>query len=231
MKKLYTLFFLALFCNCESGTKLQDTDFEVGVISGEVTYLDVLTDEIISDNEEIQIELNSIGSEPVNIPIGINKKINGFQFEFGPLKYGMYSVESKYEDSNTGVDYFGEATVDISSTNIRQVLEIALEPQNQTIIIGELLNKSASPVLEADLFLYNDTTFLKQFKGTGGFVDKGQSNKLGRALFSGHQEGEYYVLGRLIIEEDTLFSRIDSLVPTIVLPSDITKVQSLIEIE
>ncbi|WP_179019565.1 hypothetical protein [Winogradskyella forsetii] len=228
MRNLILISLILLF-GCDSETSVQDTDFEIGTISVEVSYLDLSTDQLVSDNDSISLEIRSIGDNPVSIPSGVNTTSTGSSFEFGPLNFGKYKLSTEFTDDALGVTYSAVDSVEItSSTSIRNI-DITMVPKNQTIILGELLNSSNMPVSEADTFLYNDSIALQQFRGLGGFIDNGSSNQLGRTVFSDHVEGEYYVLGRLIIENDTLFSKTENLTPTIVTNSDITTVTSIIE--
>jgi hypothetical protein len=228
MRKLILISLVLLF-GCDSETSIQDTDFEIGNISVEVSYLDLSTDQLVSDNDSISLEIRSIGDNPVSIPSSVNTISNGSSFEFGPLNYGKYELSAELLDDTLGVIYSAVDSVEISSATSARSLNITLMPKDQTIILGKLLNTSNMPVTNAETFLYNDSIALQQFKGLGGFIDNGISNQLGRTVFSGNVEGEYYLLGRLIIGTDTLFSRTEELIPTFVIDSEITIVPSIIE--
>lgn len=230
MRKLI-LIPLILLLGCDPETNVQNTDFEVGVISGDISYLDLLTNQVVSDNESVRIELSSIGENPVSIPSGEFSTQTGSEFEFGPLNFGKYKLTADLMDDSLGVIYTAVDSTEITSEATSRSLEMTLTPENQTIILGELLNSSNMPVANAEAFLYNDSIALQQFKGLGGFIDNGFTNQLGRDLFSGHIEGEYYLLGRLIIGTDTLFSKIEGLVPTFVIDSEIATVTSIIEFD
>lgn len=228
MKKLIFILFIILL-GCESETDVQNTDFEIGVISGEISFIDLLTNQEVSDNELVSLELRSIGNNPASIREGVNTELTGSTYEFGPLNFGEYEISAEFMDEANGVTYSEIDSVEVSSETPIQSLDITLIPRNQTIILGELLNGSDMPVSNAEVFLYNDSIALQQFRGLGGFIDSGISNQLGRAVFSGHVEGDYYLLGRLIIETDTLFSRTEELIPTNVINNQITTVNSIIE--
>lgn len=222
---------LVIVLGCDSNTDLQNTNFEVGTISGDISYLDLLTNLEVTDNESISIELRSIGDTPVSIPSGVSTMVTGSSFEFGPLNFGTYEISAELIDSTTGVIYRSIGSIDITSEDNFRIVDLTLTPIDQTIILGELLNTANMPVAQADAFLYNDSLALQQFKGLGGFIDSGSTNQLGRDVFSGHIEGEYYLLGRLIVGNDTLFSQTEGLVPTFVTDSEITSVRAIIDFE
>ncbi|MEP5341407.1 MAG: hypothetical protein ABJL44_05000 [Algibacter sp.] len=227
MRKLFLIPLILLF-GCDSETSIQNTDFEVGVISGDISYLNLLTDQLLSDNESIKLELKSIGNNPVAIPTGVNTTPTGSSFEFGPLNFGKYELSAEFMDDTLGIKYSTVDTIEVSAVTPTSNLDITLTPKGQTIILGELLNTSNMPITNAETFLYNDSLALQRFKGVEGFIDSGITNKLGRNVFSGHVEGEYYLLGRLIIDNDTLFSKIEGLIPTVVTQSEITTVKSVV---
>lgn len=227
MRKLIIII-LIVFFGCDTETNVQNTDFEVGVISGDISYLNLLTDQVLSNNESIKLELKSIGDNPVSIPNGINTTSMGSSFEFGPLNFGKYKLSAEFMDDTFGVRYTAVDSVELSNVTPTRNLDIALTPKGQTIILGELLNTSNMPITNAETFLYNDSIALQRFKGVDGFIDSGITNQLGRNVFSDHVEGEYYLLGRLIIGNDTLFSKTEGLIPTIVNQSEITTVRSVL---
>lgn len=226
MKKIIIILcFIAL--SCDNKSEIESTDFEIGVLSGEVSYLDILTEEEVLNNENIEIEIK--GKDNISIPTGLSTNSKGFKFEFGPLGYGKYSVKAKFKDMISKVMYQSTDSVEINASSQNPIINLTLEPYNQTIIIGKVKNSANMPVIDSEVFLYSDTLFLQRFKGSGGYVDKSITNKKGNAVFTSHTAGNYYLLSRLIIEEDTIYSSTNDLNPSIVLEKEINTIETTIE--
>ncbi len=221
-----TLLIFALFCwGCEvNDVQLESTNVgQTGAITGKTTYREVLSDQMILQNSEITAEINAGASEA--IPREVSKISRGSSFEFGPLPFGTYSINFRLQDSLTGILYKNQLNgIEISMDSVSLFREVELTPMDQTVIIARVTTPDDRPVANTNVFLYSDSTLLKSFQGTGGFVDSGATNKLGKTAFINHAPGDYYLYPILIVEEDTLTRNITNLTPQIVAADTLTEI-------
>lgn len=224
--QIKTFFVFVLLCwGCEDiGVTLKDTNVgQVGVVKGTTTYREVLTDQVISGNAEIITEINASTGEA--IPREVSKISKGSTFEFGPLPFGTYSINFSLQDSLTGILYKNQLNdLTISKDSESLFREVELIPVDQTVIIARVTTPDDRPVVNANVFLYNDSTLLKTYEGSGGFLDSGVTNKLGKAAFVNHAPGDYFLYPILIVEEDTLTRDITNLIPQNVAAETLTEI-------
>ena len=224
--QIITILFLSLanvMCH-ENDTNVENGDVaSVGVVQGEASYVEILTDIEVFDNPKIEGEITSTGSA---IPRAVSRTSIGSEFEFGPLPYGSYNIAFQFRDTLTGVLY--KALLEDIAINASQISvfeHVVLEPRDQTVILATVVNSNNMPVSGASVFLYNDLNLLLKYPGTGAFLDSLQSSKIGKVAFIGHAPGEYFLFPRLVVEGDTLIADTASLTSADVQPGILNRVE------
>lgn len=228
MKKFNYLLVILLFCfikcNKIEVVEVDSNVAKTGVIGGEVSYANILTDQLVNEDSNIKVEIKSNGN--ASIPQDVIQVTKGSKFEFGPLSFGEYDIEIELVDSVSGIIYrnsLNDLILNSATSNIFKLVEIS--PKDQTVIVASTINSNQMPVRGATVYLYNSPEFLKQYMGTGAFIDSAKTNNLGRASFIDHVPGEYYLFPVLIAGKDTLTMDTTNLMSSEVIVDTINKLK------
>ncbi|WP_425391457.1 hypothetical protein [Ekhidna sp.] len=186
--------------SCSEECIESDNVLDTHVIKGEISYSDILTEKVISDDATIKTKLEAL-EEPW-LPINYQNEQIGNKFEFGALK-GNGKYQLTFEKVGE-VNYTSKIVIDNFQGNNVIDTAITLTISDETRILVTVLSNDGSPIKEAGVMLYNDSTFMKDYGENGGFIDSLQTNQFGKALFSSLKAGQYFLFPIFIVGSDTL---------------------------